>query len=233
MRLFDDGVNGDDIEFRGGTFVRDNAFRRLNSFRRRDLVDLAGRLIEGAHHLVMDATGHGMIAGGVDRFDLRFKQRADASVRAGLAQAPCDLADHARAFARRRKHLLDGRSRDGGSGAVARGGEDGAHCGHRFGQFIRGRNGRDRCGHGLLLLVLLLGRQRLFETRDRFQHHGGVGVAVAPRVFVQKPAAARCLEKGLADSIKVRVRRRGGAGRNRRQCERLVGHENLLSATSV
>jgi hypothetical protein len=59
----------------------------------------------------------------------------------------------------------------------------------------------------LPLLFFLLGGQRVLDAGDGFQHHGGVGVAIAFRVFVEKPASARGLEKRFANRLEVRVRR--------------------------
>ena len=206
-------VDGDVLRFFGqcdrrragvNDMDRCNALGRVCRRRGADAVDLLRRLVEGLQDMITKAGRCGMIAGGVDCIDLGLQQGADATVRAGFTQSPRDLPDHPRAFARRSQRVVKSRASQCGRNTCACGGDDGANRGHCFRQFVGGL----RSLLFLLLLLLLfclLGSQRALDTRDGFQHHGGVRVAVALCVLVQKPAAARGLQKRLADSLEVRV----------------------------
>ena len=59
----------------------------------------------------------------------------------------------------------------------------------------------------LPLLIFLLGRQRILDPGDGFEHHRCVGVAIALCVLVQKPAPARGFQKRFANGLEIRVRR--------------------------
>ena len=151
--------------------------------------------------------------GRFDRGGLRIEEVADPAVGADLAQPPGNFADHARAAADRRKARLERGRRTPAAAAPSPRRRRARIAASASGK----RSSSRRC---------FCARKALLDSRDRIEHHAGVGVAVALGVFAEEPAAPRRLHEGFADRVIVLLARHARRGRRsargrmlRRPCE--------------
>ena len=150
-----------------------------------------------------------LFAAPFDGPDLGLDQIVNPTVGADLAQPRNSPTDDLGAAANRRNRLMQvPAGRLGGRRPCL---EDGRADRHQnFGRALFGN--------------VILGGEIFLDPRHRVEHHAGIGVAVAPGVFGEEPAAARRLHEGFADRVVVGLARKRGTRGDRREGESFVGH---------
>jgi hypothetical protein len=108
------------------------------------------------------------------------------------------------------------------------GGKDlarGRHClglaeprGGELGDFSAGLRDRPRhlqqvAAKALVGVPAAVAADHRLDALDGVEHEPGIGVAVAARIFLQEPAAARALHDGRADGVIVALRWQRGRNR--------------------